>query len=51
VSGWEIFSWINVAILGVGAVLVFAAFLRDLPELLARQRRSEGEIFHGEDED
>lgn len=48
-SGWEIFTWINVVILGLGSVAVFVAFLRGLPELLARQQRPEGELFHGED--
>lgn len=42
-SGWELFTWINVAILGIGAFAVFAAFLRDLPRLLAESRRSEQE--------
>lgn len=35
-SGWEIFTWANVVILGVGSVLVFIAFIRDLPELLKK---------------
>lgn len=35
-SGWEIFTWLNVAILGVGSVAVFVAFLVKLPELLRR---------------
>jgi hypothetical protein len=43
VSGWELFTWLNAAILGIGALLVFVAFLRDLPGMLARQQHSESE--------
>jgi hypothetical protein len=39
-SGWEIFTWINVAILGVGSITVFVRFLMDLPELLSRATES-----------
>jgi hypothetical protein len=34
VSGWEIFTWVNVGILAVGSLLVFALFLRQLGTLL-----------------
>jgi hypothetical protein len=37
-SGWEIFTWVNVVVLGVGAPIVLAFFLRDLKELLSRLR-------------
>lgn len=36
-SGWEMFTWITVLILGVGAVLVFMVFLMGLPDLLKQQ--------------
>jgi hypothetical protein len=39
VSGWELFTWINVVILGIGAAGVFVWFLADLPGLLPRQDR------------
>jgi len=35
-SGWELFTWINVWILGVGSVLIFGWFLRDVPGMLRR---------------
>jgi hypothetical protein len=38
VSGWEIFTWFNVAVLGAGSVVVFALFLRQLRALLPRRR-------------
>jgi len=34
-SGWEVFTWLNVAVLAIGSVLVFALFLRQLPALLS----------------
>ena len=40
-SGWELFTWINVAILGIGSVLVFVGFLRNLPALLRRADHSD----------
>jgi hypothetical protein len=43
VSGWELFTWINVAILGLGSLVVFVAFLADLPGLLRRSERPERE--------
>jgi hypothetical protein len=43
VSSWELFTWINVAILGLGSVIVFVAFLADLPELLGRSGKREDE--------
>jgi hypothetical protein len=36
-SGWELFTWVNVGILGIGSVAVFIAFLVSLPDLLRRQ--------------
>ena len=42
-SGWEIFTWISVAILGLGSLIVFILFLLDLPTLL----NNESENNHG----
>ena len=33
-STWELFTWINVAVLGVGSVIVFVLFLKQLKNLL-----------------
>jgi hypothetical protein len=38
-SGWEIFTWISVGILGIGSIIVFILFLRDLPELLKKSEK------------
>lgn len=35
-SGWELFTWLNAWVLGVGSVLVFLWFLRDVPGMLRR---------------
>ena len=35
-SGWELFTWTNVGILGLGSIWVFVRFLMDLPQLLSR---------------
>lgn len=40
-SGWEVFTWINVAILAAGSLLVFLGFVRDLPDLLRRTNHPE----------
>lgn len=37
-SAWELFTWFNVAVLGVGSVVVFVLFLRDLPRLVSRRK-------------
>ena len=29
-TGWELFTWINVVVLGLGSVIVFVMFLRDV---------------------
>jgi len=39
VSGWELFTWFNAAVLAVGSVIVFLLFLRQLPRLLGRDDR------------
>lgn len=40
-SGWELFTWINVIILGGGSLIVFILFLYDLPKLLNQANQSE----------
>lgn len=48
-SGWEVFTWINVAILAAGSLGVFVGFVRDLPGLLRRSNDSESGEESGED--
>ena len=38
-SGWELFTWVNAVLLGIGAFGVFVWFLRDLPQLMPPRRR------------
>lgn len=47
-TGWELFTWINVAILAGGSLVVFAGFVRDLPDLLRGSNDSEDERKSGE---
>ena len=35
-NGWDLFTWINAAILGVSAIIIFAYFLRDARGVLTR---------------
>jgi len=35
-SSWEWFTWFNACVLGVGSVIVFVLFMRQLPNLLPR---------------
>lgn len=37
-SIWEWFTWINVAILGLGAPVVMGFFLKDLKQILKQLR-------------
>jgi hypothetical protein len=36
-SAWEIFTWVNVGILAVGSLVVFALFLRQVRTLLGER--------------
>ena len=35
-NGWDLFTWINVVILAVSAIVIFAYFLRDARNVLKR---------------
>lgn len=35
-SSWEIFTWITAMILGVGSIIVFILFLRDIKQILKK---------------
>lgn len=35
-SGWDALTWASIVVLGPGAVIVFAAFLRDARRILGR---------------
>lgn len=40
-NGWDIFTWINAVGLSLGAVVIFAGFLRDTREVLNRPEGKE----------
>ena len=40
-SNWEIFTWITVVILGLGSVVVFILFLKDIKEILKKFNKEE----------
>ena len=42
-SGWEWFTWFNAAVLAVGSVIVFALFMRQLPNLLPPRDSTDSE--------
>ena len=42
-SGWEVFTWLNVGVLAIGSVVVFGLFLRVLPDLLPRRPPESGD--------
>jgi hypothetical protein len=35
-SGWELFTWITVAILGGGSIIVFILFVKDISQILKK---------------
>ncbi|MDP6276659.1 MAG: hypothetical protein QGF69_07085 [Candidatus Marinimicrobia bacterium] len=35
-SGWELFTWITVVILGVGSIIVFILFVKDISQILKK---------------
>ena len=35
-SGWELFTWITVCILGLGAIVVFVLFIKDITQILKK---------------
>jgi len=38
-NGWDLFTWINAAVLIVSSVVIFLFFLRDSRELLQGERK------------
>lgn len=44
-SGWELFTWINVWILAAGSIAVFVLFLLQLPGMMKRlSHRADEEV-------
>ena len=35
-SNWEMFTWLTVIILGIGSVLVFILFVKDIKRILEK---------------
>ena len=40
-NGWDLFTWINAVALFVGAIIVFAGFLRDARSVVKRAKGEE----------
>ena len=38
-SGWEVFTWITVIILGLGSIAVFILFVKDIRQILKKFQR------------
>ena len=38
-SGWEVFTWITVLILGLGSIAVFILFVKDIRKILKKFQR------------
>ena len=38
-SGWEVFTWITVIILGLGSIVVFILFVKDIRKILKKFQR------------
>ena len=38
-SGWEMFTWITVLILGLGSIAVFIFFVKDIKQILKKFQR------------
>ncbi len=38
-NGWDLFTWVSAAGLGLSAILIFGFFLRDAGAILRRERR------------
>ena len=38
-SGWEVFTWITVIILGLGSIAVFIFFVKDIRQILKKFQR------------
>ena len=38
---WELFTWITVVILGVGSIIVFALFVKDISKILKKFRKED----------
>ena len=38
-SGWEMFTWLTVLILGLGSIAVFIFFVKDIRQILKKFQR------------
>ena len=42
-NGWDLFTWLCAVALGVSAALIFGFFLRDVRDILKRERDDEND--------
>ena len=38
-SNWEMFTWLTVIILGIGSILVFILFVKDIKRILEKFKK------------
>jgi len=40
-SYWELFTWITVYVLGIGSILVFSLFVKDIKNIFGKFQKEE----------
>tara|TARA_B100001996_G_C18593645_1_gene567030 strand:+ start:152 stop:286 length:135 start_codon:yes stop_codon:yes gene_type:complete len=43
-SNWELFTWISVFILGIGSIIIFFLFLKDIRGILSKFIKEKNEL-------
>tara|TARA_A100001011_G_C13822424_1_gene639418 strand:+ start:303 stop:437 length:135 start_codon:yes stop_codon:yes gene_type:complete len=43
-SYWEIFTWLTVIVLGIGSIMVFLLFVKDIKGILKKFRGDKNEL-------
>ena len=43
-SYWEIFTWLTVIILGIGSIVVFIFFVKDIGHILKKFKKGKDEL-------
>ena len=43
-SYWEIFTWLTVIMLGIGSIVVFMFFVKDIRSILEKFKKGENEL-------
>ena len=43
-SYWEIFTWLTVTMLGIGSIVVFMFFVKDIRQILKKFKKGKNEL-------